>query len=411
MVVDLALMPFGRSRWYLGVAFILCVVLTTVVSAQTYVEFSQQEIAAISAQGPWQDSVPPDPGNELSGLAWAEGLGENLFFDAKLSVNGSVSCATCHQPELGFADDQPLAIGLKQGVRNTQGLLDVGMHRWFGWGGGTDSLWAASIRPLLDANEMGNNVASLANKLRADKQVMLAIQKNLLADETIADLDKLSLTEIAAIAEASDTELSDAHIVAFSAKTIGAYMRTIRSSPTVFDRFREALINKDLKAQQAYSESAKRGLKIFIGEANCRVCHFGPNFSNGEFHDTGRPFFTDVGQVDSGRYAGIQRVRADQFNLQGKYSDASDTLKTSSVKLGQVNWGQWRTPSLRNLKLTAPYMHDGSLATLRDVVDAYADIDVERLHTKGESILKPLNLDDGQRNDLVNFLQSLSAEN
>ncbi|NND89471.1 MAG: hypothetical protein HKN42_01305 [Granulosicoccus sp.] len=83
--------------------------------------------------------------------------------------------------------------------------------------------------------------------------------------------------------------------------------------------------------------------------------------------------------------------------------------KTLSVTLGQINFGQWRTPSLRNLKYTAPYMHDGSLATLREVVDAYADIDPERIHNDGEAIIRPLSLDDRAREDLVAFLQSLSA--
>jgi len=154
-------------------------------------------------------------------------------------------------------------------------------------------------------------------------------------------------------------------------------------------------------------------LKIFFGDANCHVCHFGANFSNAEFHDTGRPFFTGVGAVDPGRYSGIKRVRDDKYNLVGEFNgtDKLDEIrKTKTVTLGQGNFGQWRTPSLRNLTLTAPYMHDGSIATLREVVDAYADIDPDRLHAQGEAILKPLALDDAARDDLVNFLQTLSLE-
>jgi len=94
----------------------------------------------------------------------------------------------------------------------------------------------------------------------------------------------------------------------------------------------------------------------------------------------------------------------------GETSSHNDKLKTKDVKLSQLNWGQWRTPSLRNLDLTGPYMHDGSLETLRDVVDAYADIDPDRLHAEGEAILRPLDLNDDQRNDLVNFLRSLSLK-
>ena len=90
-------------------------------------------------------------------------------------------------------------------------------------------------------------------------------------------------------------------------------------------------------------------------------------------------------------------------------TNEQDMRKTRTVTLGQVNFGQWRTPSLRNLTLTAPYMHDGSLVTLREVIDAYADIDPDRLHAQGESILKPLDLNDEARNDLVHFLLTLSS--
>jgi len=378
------------------------------VIAQSSVEFSEQELNAIAAHGPWPGTVPPDPANELSGLPWAEKLGESLFFDTTLSANQSISCASCHQPENGFSDKLPVGVGLEQGVRNTQGLLDIGLQRWFGWDGGADSLWAASLRPMFNEHEMGNDATSLATALRSNALLSTAIQSNfaeLLASG--ASISSTSTSKNNALALLGDEEL-----IVIAAKSIAAFMRTLRSERSDFDRFRDALVNSDVDAQLAYAESARRGLKIFVGEANCRVCHFGSNFSNGEFHDTGRPFFTGVGAVDSGRYGGIQRVKRDRFNLLGKYGDASshtDKLKTTEVKLSQMNWGQWRTPSLRNLDLTGPYMHDGSLKTLRDVVDAYADIDPDRLHVKGESILKPLDLSDGQRNDLVNFLRSLAS--
>jgi len=396
-----------------GTGVVLQLVFMNLAAAQNQVDFTKQEIAVIDAHGPWPGSIPPDPGNELSEFAWAQELGEYLFFSETLSANKAISCGTCHQPELGFSENQPVAIGLEQGVRNTQGLLDVGLHRWFGWGGGTDSLWAASIRPLLAVSEMGNDVVTLANTLRADTHLRDAIQKHLRDSDFKITTAKKTLLNANTDNNALVTGLSDEDVMVFAAKTIAAYMRTLRSKPTAFDRFRNALVNKEVQGQLAYSDSAKRGLKIFIGEANCRTCHFGPNFSNEEFHDTGRSFFTSVGKVDPGRYAGIKRVQKDPFNLLGKHStsDSSAQLKTSRVKLGQVNWGQWRTPSLRNLKVTGPYMHDGSLDTLREVVDAYADIDMERLHSQGESLLKPLDLDDDQRNDLVNFLLSLSAEN
>jgi len=121
-----------------------------------------------------------------------------------------------------------------------------------------------------------------------------------------------------------------------------------------------------------------------------------------------------VGQVDSGRHSGIKRMRDDRYNLTGSFNGAvveRELRKTQTVKLVQSNFGQWRTPSLRSLTDTAPYMHDGSLATLKDVVDHYSEIDPARLHSKGEAILKPLNLDQQSKSDLVRFLETLSLAN
>lgn len=361
------------------------------------VQFDAAEIKSIEAHGPWPLSMPFDSGNALSDQAWAEQLGELLFFDNRLSRESKVSCASCHVPQFGFADNLPVAIGAERGVRNTQGLLDVGLQRWFGWDGGADSLWAASMRPMLAEHEMAGSIPQLAAVLKQNNAFVQAIKENHIPIEQ----DKGQLSDY-----------SDAELVVIAAKSIASYTRTLQSGSTPFDLFRKALNEGDKLAQNDYPESAKRGLKLFLGEANCRACHFGANFSNGEFHDTGRPFFTAVGQVDPGRYTGIQRVRSDPYNLLGEFgglASQADKNKTATVKLSQANWGQWRTPPLRNLKLTAPYMHDGSLATLRDVVDAYADIDPDRLHAAGESLLKPLNLTEQDRDDLVAFLLSLSV--
>ena len=352
---------------------------------------TESEIRAIESMGPWPATPPPDPGNELSGLAWAEALGEELFFSTALSGNGKLSCASCHDPELGFSDGVAVAAGIDNHVRNSQGLLNAGFQRWFGWDGGADSLWAASLRPMLSPIEMGGRIEELAVSLRAMPVVAEAFPN--------------------AYPDNSPEDVPDEELVVFAAKAIAAWNRTLISDRTPFDVFRESLLSNDESGQEAYSTSALRGLKTFIGEANCRVCHFGPNFSNAEFHDIGRPFFTGVGQVDSGRHSGIKRVRTDRYNLTGQFNGTNierEKLKTASVKIGQTNFGQWRTPSLRNVSLTAPYMHDGSLPTLSDVIDFYADIDTTRLHAKGESILKPLELDESAREDLVHFLESLT---
>ena len=381
---------------------VLCISALVPVSlkATADIQFTDIELKQITAHGPWPVTTPPDPGNELSGLAWAQQVGEKLFHDKQLSASGALSCADCHIETLGFTDGKAVAMGAQNHVRNTQGLLDVGLQRWFGWDGGTDSLWAASLRPIFFEIEMNNTLEAFAAYLREQAEYKEAIETALMLkagdDATSTDLNSVN----------------DETVAVTGAKLMAAFVHSLRSPPTPFDLFREKLITGHSKQASGISVAAQRGLKIFLGEANCHVCHFGPNFSNGEFHDTGRAFFTGVGQVDAGRYTGIKRLRKDPFNLLSSFNGTNidnEVRKTSSVKLGQSNWGQWRTPSLRHLNSTAPYLHDGSLATLRDVVDAYADIDPDRLHQNGEAILKPLDLSDAQRNDLVEFLKTLSV--
>lgn len=355
-------------------------------------ELSKQSIARIISHGPWPEPIPADPGNRYSGDPQSEAIGAQLFRDPTLSANGQISCASCHIEKHGFAEPLARAKGLATHDRNTQGLLNVGMQRWFGWDGGTDSLWAASLRPMLSPIEMGATIDQLAKTLRAKPAFIQWLQKQQPADP------------------------NDEQIAVAAAMAIGAWMRTLRSPKTAFDEFRDALASGDAariaKARQTYPASAQRGLAFFVGPGRCQFCHFGADFSNGEFHDIGRPFIVEKGRVDPGRYRGIQRLRKDPFNLLGQFSESptsGEQAKTRTVVLNRNTWGQWRTPSLRNLAQTAPYMHDGSLATLDDVIQYYSTIDLDRLHTDGESLLRPLQMSDAEVADLKAFLLSLSV--
>lgn len=370
---------------------VLCCTLV-IVSGRAVGEevvFTTSEKTLIEAFATWPLQMPADPGNEYSGKKWAEVLGAKLFNDPALSADQSISCASCHQSSLGLAEDSAVAEqGAKVHVRNTQGLLNVGYQRWFGWDGGADSLWSASLRPLLSDIEMAADIDILASRLRNADYITQVLNEN--------DIDIASLT--------------NQQLVVSVSKFMGAYMRTLVSGETSFDQFVSLLLN-ERQDQSLYSASAQRGMKTFFGEGNCFACHFGANFSNGEFHDIGRPFFTGVGQVDPGRFVGIERVQKDPYSLEGRFNGTkidAEILKTKTVKFSQENFGQWRTPSLRNLLLTAPYMHDGSLSSLRDVVDHYAEIDPTRLHAKGETILRPFKWSEAEREDLVEFLKTLS---
>ena len=353
------------------------------------------QLSLVLLHGPWPAAIRHDPSNEYAGNRDAVALGKQLFSDPALSGNGQMACSNCHIPALGFAEPRAVAQGVKPHHRNSQGLLNADLQHWYGWDGGADNLWAAALRPLLSPIEMNSSLQRIATAVaKAARHSGLEANIN----------PRLPLT--------GDPE----RLAVAGAKLIAAYVETLRSPATPFDDLRDELArnagsNKAVDRPANYPKAAWRGLLLFTGEARCHLCHYGPNFSNGEFHDIGRPFIPRPGVVDPGRYRGIQRVRGDRYNRQGPFAaqPGDPSAAVARVSLGQVNWGQWRTPSLRNLTLTAPYMHDGSLPTLRAVVDWYADIDVTRLHANGETILRPLGLTGTQREDLVAFLRSLSV--
>jgi cytochrome c peroxidase len=192
---------------------------------------------------------------------------------------------------------------------------------------------------------------------------------------------------------------------------MAAFQETIVSGRTPFDAFRDALAAGDTSAMARYPAAAQRGLQLFVGRGNCSICHFGPNFTNGEFHDIGIPFFAEPGRVDSGRFDGIRRLQASPYNLLGIYNDdktGANAQATRHVVAQHRNWGEFKVPSLRNVAQTAPYMHAGTLATLADVVRHYSELDENRLHADGERLLKPLRLTVEESADLVAFLETLS---
>jgi cytochrome c peroxidase len=194
------------------------------------------------------------------------------------------------------------------------------------------------------------------------------------------------------------------------AKSIAAYVETLTTARTAFDEFRDALARGDRTAAARYPTLAQRGLAIFVGSGNCTACHAGPRFTNGEFHDVGIPFFAEPGRVDPGRHGGIGKLAASRYNLLGPFNDdpaRATATSTRHVTLDHRNFGEFKVPSLRNVARSAPYMHDGSLATLRAVVRHYSNLDDNRLHTDGEQIVTALGLDKYDVDALVAFLETL----
>jgi cytochrome c peroxidase len=366
-------------------SFLLLVLCAPALAAT----FTDDEARRIQSHGPWPAPWSGDPSNRVSRNKSAIDLGERLFFERRLSVNGEVSCSRCHLPERNWSDGLPRAVGLKEVDRNAPSLVNIRYHHWFGWDGAHDSVWAQSINPILDPRELGMSAASVAKFIRGDRDLACRYRKTF------------------GTAPGSDDE----KILVDVAKALAAFQETLVSGRTAFDDFRDALARGDSSATARYPESAQRGLKLFVGKGACDTCHTGPAFTNGEFHDTGIPFFVRPGEVDPGRYGGIKKVVSDRMNLLGPYNDdakRSTATGTRHVSLEQRNFGEFKVPSLRNLESSMPYMHNGSLATLRDVVKHYSEISPDRLHSDGEAILKSLRLTDGETADLVAFLQTLS---
>jgi cytochrome c peroxidase len=372
-------------RW-LAAAAALLAAWAAPAAAET-LDFSAEEIAQIARHGPWPPPFAPDPSNRASGQPPAIALGEALFFDRRLAPDQKLSCASCHEPDHGWAEAKPVSDGRARLTRNAIGLLDARTRRWFGWDGGQDSLWAMSLRPIIAPLELAATPESAAALLRAD--------------------EALGRCYAAAFGRPVEAAPPDALMVDL-AKALAAFQETLTSRRSQFDDFRDALLRG---AATDYPPAAQRGLRLFIGRGNCALCHLGPDFSNGEFHDVAVPFFTPDG-VDPGRHAGIKTLQASPYNLLGRWNDdpvRATGQQTQLLDPQHRNFGEFRTPSLRNLSQTAPYMHDGSKATLRDVVRHYSEIDPDRLHADGEAILRPLGLTDPEIDDLVAFLASLDG--
>lgn len=352
-------------------------------------DFTADERARIQRHGPWPPPPVRDAGNALAGRPEAIALGQALFFDTRLSRDGQWACASCHRPGQGFADGLPRGVGRAVLARNTPSLWNAVHERWFGWDGAADSLWSQHLQPLLAVDEMATTGARLRDTLAADRD--LACRWPTVFGGPVA----------------RDAE----HVLVGAAKAIAAFVATLVSARTAFDDFRDALALGDTAAAASYPMPAQRGLRLFIGAGQCSTCHVGPRFSHGEFGDVGVPFFVRPGVVDPGRHGGIATLLASPYNLLSRWNDdpAGDAAqKTRYVQAQQRNFGEFKVPGLRNVALTAPYMHNGSLPTLESVVQHYDQINPDRVHADGEQILRPLRLNAGQRADLVAFLRTLS---
>ena len=364
------------------------------------------------------DPLPADPTNRVADDRRASELGERLFFDARLSADGRVSCGTCHDAARDFQDGTPLGKGVGTTTRRTMPIAATAHSPFLFWDGRKDSQWAQALGPLESPVEHGGTRAQYAH--------VIATHYRTEYERTFGPLPDLSgVPRVAGpvedpAARAAWTRLPDTQREAVTGiyvnigKAIAAYERRIQYGPSRFDRYVEAIDGAGRGPEGVLTRDEIAGLRLFTGKAGCLNCHNGPLFTNNEFHNTGVPVRPagpagPAGPVDVGRLAGANLVLGDEFNCRSRWSDA----RTQCAELEFLVTGDhvleraFKVPTLRNVAERAPYMHAGQFATLSEVIEHYNRAPKA---PAGHTELRPLRLTAAERRQLEAFLRSLSGK-
>ena len=274
-------------------------------------------------------------------------LGKLLYFDKRLSVDDSVSCASCHHPKFAFGDGQRVSTGIRgqKGGRSAPVVLNRAYSLAQFWDGRAKTLEDQAIGPMANPIEMGNTHIAVVGRLKKIPGYR-AMFKEVFGSE------EFTINEVA--------------------KAIATFERTVLSGNSPYDKFKAG--NK-----KALSPEQARGMDVYFNKAKCDQCHEGINFTTNAYHNLG--VGTDAVTPDEGRYV---------------------------VTKNPADWGAFKTPTLREIARTGPYMHDGSLATLDDVVEFYDKGGIPNKNL--DKTMKPLKLTPQEKKDLVAFLHALSGE-
>jgi cytochrome c peroxidase len=272
-------------------------------------------------------------------------LGAQLYFDPRLSADNTISCATCHDPATGWANHHATDTGIKgqKGKRNSGSIINAGYLNFQFWDGRVKSLEEQALGPISNPIEMGETLENVVAKLNALPGYREQFRAVFGADVNADGI----------------------------AKAMASFERTIVSGPAPYDRYQAG-------DQKAMSEAAVRGLAIFSGKGRCLTCHRGPVFSDQSFHNLG---------------VGMDKPDPD--------------LGRENVTHDPQDRGKFKTPGLRNVAQTYPYLHDGSAKTLLDVVKLYDRGGIKNSNL--DPLLTPLHLTGPELKDLVAFLEALTG--
>lgn len=383
---------------------------------------------------------PPDRTNKYADNEQAAVFGQQLFFEksyaGKLTLvdpvldpmhtfeTGLIACVSCHDVTRYYVDTRSkpnnMSLGVKWTTRNAPTLVNVAYYQWFSWGGKEDTMWYQGANGCESAVNFGGNRLQYAHmiyvKYRNEYNAMFQPPLDPALDpaDTSGRFPDNGAPKANAMAADGKWEMmapADRDIVntvmANIGKAITAYERKLVS--------RNAPIDKYIEGNYAALTSAqKRGLGLFIGKAACVDCHSGAVMTDNKFHNTGVPqAVLNAPAVDNGRFDEIPKTLSNNFNTASKYSDDQELGRAKLMPLMQTEdlRGQFRTGMLRQIEMTGPYMHNGSLETLEDVVRFYnwGGGSAGFAGTKSTA-MAPLFLTDGEQADLVAFLHALTGE-
>lgn len=385
-------------------------------AAEEWSERERRILASLSLASAGE--LPPSPSNRVADDPRAAAFGEKLFFDPRLSGNGEISCASCHLPERYFTDGLPRSRGMATTLRNAPTVVGSAWQSWFYWDGRRDSLWSQALIPLEAPEEMGGSRIAVLRLIRSDpdyrrrfEEIFGAPPADVAGIEAPAGpfADPAGRQRWHALPRHRKQAIEQSF--ADVGKAIAAYERRLTPPPSRFDRWVERLLAEGAEAAAPLlSEQARAGARLFIDEARtqCLQCHNGPMLTNGSFHNIGSGNFEGE-RLDFGRVFGLRAVQLDPFNCLGEYSDAGPDdcreLRFLNTSAHVPLQGAFKVPSLRNVAATAPYFHDGSLATLAEVVEHYR----KPPPGSGEAHeLRPLAITDADGARLIAFLEALS---
>jgi cytochrome c peroxidase len=399
---------------FAALAVLICTSAVYAVSGEgarwTSEERTMLRSLSLASLGP----LPADPSNRYADDTAAANLGHELFFDTRLSRTGKVSCASCHMPESDFQDGRPLGVGVDTATRRTMPIAGTAYSPWQFWDGRADSQWEQALGPLENPVEHGGDRTQYAHLVA--EQYRQQYEKAFGRLPRIRDLpahaspvaDSTSQAQWKRIPASSQDDITGVYVNI--GKAIAAYERRIGSADSRFDRYVEVeLGGRNRNPERIFTPDEEKGLRLFIGKANCSSCHNGALFTDNHFHNTGAPPPIVAIAFDSGRSAGVRKALTGEFSCTSRHSDANpdDCAELRfAIAEGSELLRAYKTPSLRNVANRAPYMHAGQFASLEDVVRHYSDAPAA---PAGHTELKPLHLSVDEQRQLVAFLRTLTG--